>query len=88
MTKKQDMKKRVCSVYTSESQSITGGSEDSMSSRGGTRRHVLMCRGYGGVVLTGLLHMAGSACFLREPRTQPRDGTTYKRLDHSLLITN
>jgi hypothetical protein len=42
--------------------------EDRNSSRAGTWREKLI-RGHGGMLLTGLLSMACSACFLIEPRT-------------------
>jgi len=45
---------------------ITKGSQDWNSHRSGSRS---WCRGHGGMLLTGLLPLACSACFLIEPRT-------------------
>jgi hypothetical protein len=45
---------------------ITKGSQDWNSSRAGSRS---WCRGHGGMLLSGLLPLACSACFLIEPRT-------------------
>jgi hypothetical protein len=45
---------------------ITKGCQDWSSSRSGSRS---WCRGHGGMLLTGLLHLACSACSLIEPRT-------------------
>ena len=44
-------------------------SEGKNSSRAGTWRHMLMCRGHGRTLLTGLLFMAWSACFFIELRS-------------------
>jgi len=47
------------------------------------------CRGHGGVQLTGLLSLACSVCFIKEPQDyQPRDGTTHNGLGPPTLITN
>jgi hypothetical protein len=68
MTKKQVEEERVYLAHTSKSLFIirevrigiqTGQEPGGRSS----------CRGHGGVLLTGLLLMACSACFLIEPRT-------------------
>jgi hypothetical protein len=45
---------------------ITKGSQDWNSSRSGSRS---WCRGHRGMLLTGLLPLACSACFLIEPKT-------------------
>jgi hypothetical protein len=45
---------------------ITKGSQDWNSSRSGSRS---WCRGYGGMLLTDLLPLACSACFLLETKT-------------------
>jgi hypothetical protein len=65
-TKKQVGEERVYSAYTSTLLFITKGSQDRNSSRSGSRS---WCRGHGGMLLTGLLPLACSACFLIEPRT-------------------
>jgi hypothetical protein len=65
-TKKQVGEERVYSAYTSTLVFIIKGSQDWNSSRSGSRR---WCRGYGGMLLTGLLPLACSACFLVEPKT-------------------
>jgi hypothetical protein len=64
MTKKQVGEERVYSAYTSILLLfITKGSQDWNS---GTRS---WCRGHGGMLLTGLLPLACSACFLIEPKS-------------------
>jgi hypothetical protein len=57
---------RVYSAYISTLLFITKGSQDWNSSRSGSRS---WCRGHGGMLLTGLLPLACSACFLIEPKT-------------------
>ena len=52
------------------SQFIIKGSQDRNSDRAGTWRGT--CRGHTGALLTALLPMVCSACFLREPRTSPQ----------------
>ena len=64
MTKKQIREERVYST----SWSITEPSQDQNSSRGGAWRQERMQRLWR-VLFTGLLFLACSACFLREPRT-------------------
>jgi hypothetical protein len=70
MTRKQVGKERerVDLIYTSTLLFITKESQDRNSSRAepGGRSS---CRGHKGVLLTGLLPMACSACFLIEPKT-------------------
>jgi hypothetical protein len=61
MTKKQVGEERVYSAYTSILLFITKGSQNWNSSRAGSRS---WCRGHGGMLLTGLLSLACSACFL------------------------
>jgi hypothetical protein len=63
MTKKQVGEERVYSAYTS---TITKGSQDWNSSRSWSRS---WWRSHGGMLLTGLLPLACSACFLIEPKT-------------------
>jgi hypothetical protein len=65
MTKKQVGEERVYSAYTSILLFITKGSQDWNSNRSGSRS---WCRGHGGMLLTGLLPLACSACSLIEPR--------------------
>jgi hypothetical protein len=65
MTKKQVGEERVYSAYTSMLLFITKGSQDWNSSWSGSRS---WCRGHGGMLLTGLLPLACSACSLIEPR--------------------
>jgi hypothetical protein len=63
---------------------ITKGNQDWNSNRSGSRS---WRKGHGGMLLTGLLPLACSACFLIEPKSyQPRDGTTSK--GPSPLITS
>jgi hypothetical protein len=64
--------------------SITKGSQDWNSSRSGSRS---WCRGHGGMLLTGLLLLACSACFLIEPKTTS-PGMVPPTRDLSPLITN
>ena len=59
---------RVYSAYTSTLLFIAKGTQDWNSHRAGTWRQELMQRP-GRVLLTGLLPLACSACFLIEPRT-------------------
>jgi hypothetical protein len=66
MIKKQVGEERVYSADTSTLLFITRGSQDWNSSRSGSRS---WCRGRGGMLLTGLLPLACSACFLIEPKT-------------------
>jgi len=66
MTKKQVGEERVYSAYTSTLLFITKGSQDWNSKGSGSRS---CCRGHGGVLLTGLLPLAYSACSLTEPKT-------------------
>jgi hypothetical protein len=66
MTKKQVGEERVYSAYTSTLLFITKRNQDWNSSRPGSRS---WCRGHGGIILTGLLPQACSACFLLEPKT-------------------
>ena len=65
MTKNQVEEEKVYSAYTSTLLFITKGSQDWNSSRSGSRS---WCRGHGGMLLTGLLPLACSACSLIEPR--------------------
>jgi hypothetical protein len=65
MTKKHLGRKGFYSAYSSALLFITKGSQDWNSSRSGSRS---WCRGHGGMFLTGLLHLACSACSLIEPR--------------------
>jgi hypothetical protein len=65
-TKKQVGEERIYSAYTSTLLFITKGSQDLNSSRSGSRS---WCRGYEGMLLTGLLPLACSACSLIEPKT-------------------
>jgi hypothetical protein len=66
MTKNQVVEERVYSAYTSTLLFFTKGSQDWNSSRSGSRS---WCRGHGGMLLTGLLPLPCSVCFLIEPRT-------------------
>jgi len=66
MTKKRVGEETVYSAYTSTWLFITKGSQDWNSSRSGSRS---WCRGHGGMLLTGLLPLACSACSLIEPKT-------------------
>jgi hypothetical protein len=61
MTKGNLKRKIIISAYSSISQSIT--EERQGRNKAGTKKH------HGGVLLTGLLFMACSACFLQELRT-------------------
>jgi hypothetical protein len=61
MTKKQVGEERVYSAYNSTLLFITKGSQDRNSHRAGSRS---WCRGHGEMLLTGLLPLACSACFL------------------------
>jgi hypothetical protein len=63
---------------------ITKGSQDWNSSRAGSRS---WCRGHGGMLLTGLLPLACSACSPIEPKTTSPEMVTPTR-GLSLLITN
>jgi hypothetical protein len=65
MTKKQVGEERIYSTYTSILLFITEGSQGWNSSRSGSRS---WCRGHGGMLFTGLLPLACSACSLIEPR--------------------
>jgi hypothetical protein len=65
MMKKQVGEERIYSAYTSTLGSITEGSQYWNSSGSGSRS---WCRGHGGMLLTGLLPLACSACSLIEPR--------------------
>jgi hypothetical protein len=66
MAKKQVGEKRVYSAYTSTLLFITKGSQDWNSGSSGSRS---WCRDHGGMLFTGLLPLAYSACFLIEPKT-------------------
>jgi hypothetical protein len=66
LTKKQVGEERVYSAYTSMLLFITKGSQDWNSSRSESRS---WCRGHGGMLLTGLLPLACSACCLIESKT-------------------
>jgi hypothetical protein len=67
MTKKQVGEERIYPAYTSTLLLfITKGSQDWNSSRSWSRSRY---RGHGGLLLTGLLPIACSACFLIEPKT-------------------
>ena len=66
MIKKQVGEERVYSAYTSTLLFITKGSQDWISSRSKSRS---WCRGHGGMLFTGLLPLACSACFHIEPKT-------------------
>jgi hypothetical protein len=84
MTKKQFGEERVYSAYTSMLLFITKGSQDWNSSRSGSRS---WCRGRGGMLLTGMLPLACSACSPIEPKTtSPRMAPPTMGL--SPLITN
>jgi hypothetical protein len=72
-TKHHGQDARVYSAYTSTLLFITKGSQDWNSSRSGSRS---WCRGHGGMLLTGLLPLACSACFFIEPR-QPAQGWSH-----------
>jgi hypothetical protein len=78
MTKKQVGEERVYSAYISTLLFITKGSQDWNSSRSGSRS---WCRGHGGMLLTGLLPLACSACFLIEPWAGS-PGTTHNGPSH------
>jgi hypothetical protein len=65
MTKKQVGEERVYSAYTS-TLLFTKVSQDWNSSRSESRS---WCRGHGGMLFTGLLPLACSACSLIEPKT-------------------
>jgi hypothetical protein len=80
MTKKQVRDERVYSAYTSRSLIINNRSQNKNSNGVGTYRQEQMWR-HGGVLLTGLLLMACSACFLiRTQDHQLKDGPTYNGL--------
>jgi hypothetical protein len=81
MTKVQVGEGRVYSVYTSTLLFITKGSQD-RNSYGVELGGRSGCRSPGGIVLTDLLPLDCSACFLIEPR----DGTTLN--GPTVLITN
>jgi hypothetical protein len=66
MTKKQFGEERIYSAYNSTLLFITKGSQDWNSSTSGSRSWYW---GYGGILLTGLLPLACSACFFIEPKT-------------------
>ena len=66
MIKKQVREERVYSAYISSLLFIPKGSQDWKPSRSGSRS---WCRGHGGMLLTGLLPLPCSACFLIEPKT-------------------
>jgi hypothetical protein len=66
MTKKQVGEERAYLAYTSTLLFITKGFQDWNSSRSGSRS---WCWGHGGMLLTGLLPLSCSACFLIEPKT-------------------
>jgi hypothetical protein len=74
MTKKQVGEERVYSAYTSILLFITKGSQDWNSSRSESRS---WCWGHGGMLLTGLLPLAHSACFLIEPKTTTHNGPSH-----------
>jgi hypothetical protein len=65
MNKMQVGEERVYSAYTSILLFITKGSQDWNSSKSGSRSR---CRGHRGMFLTGLPHLACSACSVIEPR--------------------
>jgi hypothetical protein len=85
MTKKQVGEERIYSAYISMFLCITKGRQDWNSSRSGSRS---WCRGHGGMLLTGLLPLACSACSLIEPKTTSPEMVASKRgpppLDHQL----
>jgi hypothetical protein len=66
MTKNQVGEEGLYSAYTSTLLFIIEGSQDWNSSRSGSRS---WCRGHGGMLLTGLLPLACSACFFIEPKS-------------------
>jgi hypothetical protein len=72
MTKKQLVEERAYLAYASTSLFITEGSQDRNSSKERTLGSS-SCRGHRGMVLTALLPMACSACFLIEPRATSPD---------------
>ena len=85
MTRKQVGEERVYSAYTSTQLFITKGSQDWNSSKSGSRS---WCRGHGGrMLLTSLLRLACSACFLIEPKTISR-GMAPPTMGPPSLITN
>jgi hypothetical protein len=84
MIKKQVGEERVYSAYISTLLFITERSQDWNSSRSGSRS---WCRGHGGMFLTGLLHLACSACSLIEPKTTSPEMAPPTR-GPPLLITN
>lgn len=59
---------RVYLAYSSALLFTTEGSQDWNSNRAGAWWQALMHGGHGVVLVTGLLLMAGSVCFLMEPR--------------------
>jgi len=65
MTKKQVGEERVYSAYTSTLLFTAKRSQDWNSSRSGSKS---WWKGRGGMLLTGLLLLACSACFLMEPK--------------------
>jgi hypothetical protein len=84
MTKKQVGEERVYSAYSSTLLFITKGSQDWNSSRSESRN---WCRGHRGMLLTGLLPLACSACSLIEPKTTSPEMVPPTR-GLSPLITN
>jgi hypothetical protein len=91
MIKKQVGEERVYSAYTSTSLCITKGSQNRDSHRAGTWRQELMQKPWGvgghGMLLTGLLPLACSVCFLIELRsTSP--GMAPPTMGPPGLITN
>jgi hypothetical protein len=66
MAKKQVGEERVYSAYSSTLMFITKERQDWNSSRSENRN---WCRGHGGMLLTDLLLLACSACFLIELKT-------------------
>jgi hypothetical protein len=87
MTKKQVVEESIYSAYTSTFLFITKGSQDKNSHRAGTWRQELMQRSWR-VLLTGLLPLVCSACFLIKPRMAPAQGATHNGLGPPSLITN
>ena len=84
MTKKQVGEERVYLAYTFHIAFHHQGSQDWNSNRSGNRS---WCRGHGGMILTGLLPLACSACSLKEPKiTSP--GMVPPTRGLSALITN
>ena len=80
MTERQVGKARIYLAYNPTSLFIMEEIQERNSNRAGSWRQELMQRPWR-VLLTNLLPMACSACFIKEPRiNQPRDGTTYNGL--------